>query len=458
MATQLLYEALRPEKSCVIYSCTTVCIIISIMMLSQYELPSLSTFTSSAETDSISIDEIIINNTTSLPPTLTPSHSPTAKNSISTTKPTTTPSRSPSLMSHHPSSLSPTAKDSIPSTKSTVTLSRSPPSLISHPTRSPTVPSIDNPPNRVYMIWNNNSYIHNMSHNQYCDLMYQSYLYTPNCTWSGDISHEWSLLVTATPRSGTVFTKLVLNKLGIHVVDDWHSPKINISDGIISWIDAFYDEKEDHIGPSRLHNTRFKYVLHQIREPLKSITSMCTEPLLKGARHEMGPQNRRFINRHIGDLLDKERVDDGPGNVVDIMQFYYNWHMQLNLFGFPIFKVENFFMDNATDETPLDTLNWIIETSELQDKVDKEFLCDNDDKIELCMSDKLYKILHIHPNSRPHRNTFTWDELFVLNEELAMKIWNMSQKYGYHYDWDYQSWKQNITKPSRESISCIITG
>ena len=87
--------------------------------------------------------------------------------------------------------------------------------------------------------------------------------------------------------------------------------------------------------------------------------------------------------------------------------------------------------------------------SKLVNELHNEFLTD---LINGKMSDKLYNILHTKHNSRKHRPTFTWDELFLINESIAMKIWNLGQQYGYKYDWDYQSFKDNLSIKYNQSL------
>ncbi len=200
----------------------------------------------------------------------------------------------------------------------------------------------------------NKRVIHNdykkVTNEEYCDFMHDSLLYVPNCSWSNNITWKWPLLITSTPRLGTVFTVKILNSIGIKIENDWHSPIKNISNGQVSWIDAFYEKNEfKHIGPSRLGKTRFIKVLHQVREPLKSIISMCTEPLRENS------ENYKFVNKHIDNSL--KNIGANQTKIEIIMHFYYHWHRKLNLFGFPTFQVENLF--SSDNRTVINTLDWI---------------------------------------------------------------------------------------------------
>eukprot|EP01084_Bolivina_argentea_P193909 332655_1 len=294
----------------------------------------------------------------------------------------------------------------------------------------------------IHTTWKKNAFIHNMSHDEYCTFIHRSLLYVPTCSWANDTPHTFPLLITGTPRSGTVYIWKLLNSIGINVVDDWYPPISGVHQGQISWINAVWEKNEQtHIGTSRLHNARFNNVFHLIRDPLHSITSICTEPIVsKGWPPEkirilsgMCKKNYKFINRHINNAMDQKKQTQ----VEVIMQFYYHWHMLLNNFGFEIFKVENLFSSN--DEIVVDTLNWIIKTSGLENRVNNTNLLNGK------MDNKLFNVTHTKIHSRKHRTHFTWDELFLLNEELSMKIYNMAKEWGYKYNWDYAVFN-NITK------------
>ncbi len=51
-------------------------------------------------------------------------------------------------------------------------------------------------------------------------------------------------------------------------------------------------------------------------------------------------------------------------------------------------------------------------------------------------------VVNSNSHSRHHRHVLTWDELFLLDENMAMNIWKLAQKYGYKYDWNYTIFNQ----------------
>eukprot|EP01084_Bolivina_argentea_P100617 180599_1 len=275
----------------------------------------------------------------------------------------------------------------------------------------------------IFFVWRNNYHINSMTHKQYCEFMHESVLYIDNCPWSNSTTYKWSILIISTPRSGTTYSTSVLKSIGINVMPDNISPFHNkSSDGHISWIHSFYEPIETvypFLTSSRLFGGRFKHIFHQIREPLHSLTSMCTEPIVF-------PKYNRFLINHIN----LTNITNSTTSVEIVMQFWYEWHVKLNLFGFPIFKVENLY-SMEDNKTAINTLNWIANTAELKHVINDTQLLNGN------MSDNLYTTLHIKVNKRRHRNTLTWDELFLLNQEYAMKIWKLANEYGYQYNWNY---------------------
>jgi len=170
--------------------------------------------------------------------------------------------------------------------------------------------------------------------------------------------------------------------------------------------------------PSKVNGGRFKHIFHQIKEPLGSLTSMCTQPI--------ATKEYTYLSHHIN-MTEIEN----PNSIEMIMSDYYQWHTALNHFGFPTFKIENLY--SSDNDTAINTLRWLIRESELEKYAnDKELLNGR-------MSNKLFKTLHTKVNGRKHRPKLTWDELFLLNEEYAHKIYTMATvDYGYKYpEWNY---------------------
>merc|ERR1712062_446008 len=110
-------------------------------------------------------------------------------------------------------------------------------------------------------------------------------------------------------------------------------------------------------------------------------------------KKEWERKNYLFVDKHI-DHAFEEKLGENANKAERVMAFYYHWHRKLNMFGFPVFRVENFFSDN---QTAVDTLQWIIVESNLTDRI-KHY----DKQPELLrgeMTDALYKSLHTKVNS-----------------------------------------------------------
>lgn len=64
-----------------------------------------------------------------------------------------------------------------------------------------------------------------------CAASLSGYRHSPCCSAAFKPSKVYPILITGTPRSGTVFTQMYLNKLGIRVSTDWEGP---YTDGMVS--------------------------------------------------------------------------------------------------------------------------------------------------------------------------------------------------------------------------------
>eukprot|EP01083_Nonionella_stella_P089589 250009_1 len=265
-----------------------------------------------------------------------------------------------------------------------------------------------------------------------CSLFRQSNLYLKECEseWTNEhnnknIHHTWPLLITGTPRSGTKYMAIILNYLGIHVVHDWRGPTMD-EDGQVSWMEAFK--------APRLHGGRFRNIFIQMRDPLAAIASMCTEPIAAEWEH-------RFVSRRVS-------IPNISENKLWIVtKWWYEWHYKLNRFGFDWYKIED--VQSTDSRLVISTLTNILKTAHLLPKVrDQQFLHGT-------ISSALHHALRIKKNSRKHRPKLTWDELFLLNEEYAFKIYNLSTKvYNYTYDWDYKRFNHTTYNRSRFCLDC----
>lgn len=173
------------------------------------------------------------------------------------------------------------------------------------------------------------------------------------------------IVVLGCARSGTMYISNVFQKLGI----DIRHEKMGI-DGTSDW----------HKVPSDL--SEFDCVLHQVRHPLKVISSMTTAP----------PSTWKSINKHIPLILDNELIDG--------MRYWYFWNLMIEPYSNIRYRVENI---KSEWNLILEILN--IPYTDLPN-----------------VSNKI--------NSRPHE-VYTWNDLENMDKNLCDKIKRLSRNFGY---------------------------
>ena len=229
-----------------------------------------------------------------------------------------------------------------------------------------------------------------------CELVLQSRLFSERC--DPNAIDKWPLLVTGTPRSATTYMSAWLTSYGMKLEDDWHHPKFH---GTSSWIFAFEDEH--NFGPARTKGGKFRHVLHQVRDPLKSITAMCAVPLHDGAC-------LTFLQRHINV---SSSLDDWNWKAVTTLNFWVDWHQYLNDMKFPTYQIEQV---RAEDMFRMAGLEKVYNSSNVDKKVSKDH------------------------NTRRHRSGLSWQDLYSLDPELAAKAWDLAHYFNYSYpDVDFDS-------------------
>mmetsp|Transcript_34056 Transcript_34056/g.55616 ORF Transcript_34056/g.55616 Transcript_34056/m.55616 type:complete len:357 (+) Transcript_34056:1-1071(+) len=169
-------------------------------------------------------------------------------------------------------------------------------------------------------------------------------------------------------------------------------------DGRVSWIFAFEDSHP--FGPARTGGKKYSHVLHQVKEPLSSITSICTEPVFGGMLS--------FLQRHIP--LNSSR-EENPQLSKACLEFWVQWHSFLTEMRFPTYKIEEVELQDIFQISGLGHLY-------LEEPLD----------------------ISIKSNHRGHRPKFSWQELYTMDPLLAAKAWELAHYYGYSYpDVDFDS-------------------
>jgi len=236
-----------------------------------------------------------------------------------------------------------------------------------------------------------------------CELDVQSTKYVPECNMH--LNNTWPLLISATPRSGTVRTQKLFASLSFNITDDWGNPGKH---GTVSWMLAFRDSPRGYFGPVNIaENESFEHVVHQIREPLASITSMAfTEP--------WDDENYfSFVNRHI-DLpppppnmtLTKKILSDEM-RLSFALRMWVQWHEFLDEISEFHFKMENL---------TIDVMKKIIKIANLTMPSDEKF-----QKLQF------KKIV----NARKHREKISWEELKTIDFKFFERAQILATKYNY---------------------------
>ena len=251
-----------------------------------------------------------------------------------------------------------------------------------------------------------------------CELMRESNLYIKECNFK--VSKVYPLLITSTPRSGTVAMVKLLNKIGIPIRDDWGRIAFN-QIGAVSWILAFSDKHDNFFGPVKINNARFNTIFHQIRDPLKSITSMCTEPVTND-------RYRSYIDRKIN--INVTKYD--KTSIELRMIFWLEWHQKLDDFGFEKYKMEDVF-SNPNTTKGYNIIYHILNKSNLLKYIKNKQFLNGELPLEFLRK----------ANSRKHRAYLNWNELLTVNYNIGINIYNKAIQYGY----TYPSWNvSNFTK------------
>jgi hypothetical protein len=236
---------------------------------------------------------------------------------------------------------------------------------------------------------------------QQCQIVMKSSMASRCC---GTDPPRWPLLVTGTPRSGTVSVKGALTEMGFLVEDDWHIPD---RDGMVSWIHVFSDTK--YFGKGHIRGGRFGSVYHQLRDPLKSLTSVSfTEPVLNDGYLE-------YLNRHINvTSMPNPNATQAEKRIYTGLQFYVSWHRFIDSLKVPMFRLEDF------------SPHLVLEIAQ-----NAGF---SEDQINLEVIHRFFNSSQSGTiaNQRPHRDTLTWPELCQLDAKLTTTFWSLSREYGYY--------------------------
>ena len=267
-----------------------------------------------------------------------------------------------------------------------------------------------------------------------CSVIRESTLFSSCChhTTTNETT-TYPLLITATPRSGTVFTVGLLNQLGLQVHNDGQRPG---RDGMVSWLHIFEDVYQLLWVQGELHGSKFRTVLHQARDPLKSLTSIAfTEPLF---RQDYESYLQRHINLTSPSDMDFAEQPEAPrsnrqasNNIYRALEFYLQWHTFIDSLQVPIFRLE----DLVEDISVVDKIFASVGRAAPNHNVTQHFLSEN--------KRQRRRLAKVNTNQRSHRAVLQWEELCRVHVEMANRVLELSQRYGYYKEIEQPICKQD---------------
>ena len=255
------------------------------------------------------------------------------------------------------------------------------------------------------------------------------------------------ILITATPRSGTVFVHHLLRRLGIYAIHDSRAPPYPSTTAVmVSWMHVMKEPNDQYYGPAKLYGAKFQYMWHQTRDPLKALTSMAfTEHLDNDTNSEMA-----FVHRHV----QLTRLHDVPKQIQDQqlliyrgMEFYVQWNDVLLNLKLPRFSLEDL-TDHPHDFTAIYDIFDVLHkdrpsVSEIQKAYNATVVRTSTTtyterrRRRLQMHDALGRPLRRdknrdRTNARIHRKTLEWNELCFVDAPLAQHFLDVSHRLGYY--------------------------
>jgi hypothetical protein len=194
---------------------------------------------------------------------------------------------------------------------------------------------------------------------------------------------EKFLLVTGCARSGTVYITKVMQQCGI----DIHHEYIG-KHGVCSWLMAVDDETAPY-GPGSA-GIRFQHVLHQVRDPIKTISSVYTTE---------NDKSWKYVIKHI------PQIQWSDPHIVKCAKYWYYWNLKAAQKADYSYCIENIEKEWSNIEEMLGL------------KLDKTAL------------DRVPK----NANTRgDYRRKITWNTLKLeLDPVLYLKIRKLAEFYGY---------------------------
>lgn len=195
------------------------------------------------------------------------------------------------------------------------------------------------------------------------------------------------MLITGCGRSGTRYISTLLKNMGIDVP---HEVKMG-KHGISSWLMAVPNVSYPW-GP-QCNKKAFTHIVHQVRDPLKTITSLST----------FSPISWEYISRYI-------RIRPKDSVLLKSMKYWFRWNRMANKISGYSYRIED--IENVFPE-----------------------FCEKIGHKNLTNKKHIISTIKTNINSRKkkYKKIYTWEDLYKEDEALANKIYNQALSYGYEY-------------------------
>jgi hypothetical protein len=242
----------------------------------------------------------------------------------------------------------------------------------------------------------------------FCEHVRLGLRYVPACFGSPP-EHVYPLLITSTGRSGTKYTAQVLQQLGYNVTHD-DADKIG-SDGAVSWPLATNAEQSYPDWVAHPGKAKFKTLIHQVRDPLKSIPSRASHIVAIQTPH---------VELHTPEMQRMTAAFRNNSLAVALLH-YVTWHS--------LIERQNPDMRFRIEALDVVTVRRILQTAGLTLPIEAHARIS--EVLGEALKDTNTRHVALH-------NDVTWSELFAINTDIAQRAYDMATRYGYTYDSETQ--------------------
>jgi len=209
-------------------------------------------------------------------------------------------------------------------------------------------------------------------------------------------------LIVSTGRSGTLFVTKVLKALGVSAAHERE-------DGL--YVASFYHARKYQM---------FKWVLHQVRHPLKVVGSLVTfdesafrasENLLKPLYGVVYPKPMGFNKSHREGKYSAAQWEEMVRfRKVGAVWHAYYWNRMIEEYLNPLFRYK---------------------VEELRDSVDRILSVTGSTMTPGVDVGAVFESLGTKTHTRPNRLDMTWDEVEEISPKVAPLLREMTDRYGY---------------------------